>query len=491
MHRRATIAAVGLSALASLATGGEPLVPWPSGQAPSEAHVAQLVADALDLRDLERFEEYLEAWEKGEDSEHFLVRQEDIDGGAWDVDDLFVFGDALFGHEFRKEDGYADVAATVPFARVHDGPRGGIDTFSCAGCHSVGGPDGAGAATQNAFLFGDGDRLDTTLARNPPHALGLGFVQALAREMSDDLSWAVQQARDAAAATGQPVTVPLLTKDVSFGEVVVRPDGGVDTAALQGIDADLVVKPLGWKGNFVDIRRVTEDAARVHFGIQSHVLTERHQDAPDPAALGPGPDWFDPDADGKARELEEGTLTAVAVYLAAIESPVILPPHDDGLRDRWARGSAVFDEVGCDDCHRRSLTLLSTRWEEWPDTTGADPFEVDLIRDGEGPKSGNDVALFSDLKRHAMGPELADPHFEERLGVPTDVWLTRPLWGLAETAPYLHDGRAATIPEAIEAHGGEATASRDAFLALSDDDRANLHVFLLSLSRAPKVMVPL
>jgi CxxC motif-containing protein (DUF1111 family) len=62
---------------------------------------------------------------------------------------------------------------------------------------------------------------------------------------------------------------------------------------------------------------------------------------------------------------------------------------------------------------------------------------------------------------------------------------------LAETAPYLHDGRAATIPEAILAHGGEAQDSRDAFASLSAEERASLHVFLLSLSRTPKLRGPL
>ena len=85
-----------------------------------------------------------------------------------------------------------------------------------------------------------------------------------------------------------------------------------------------------------------------------------------------------------------------------------------------------------------------------------------------------------------MGPELADPH-PDSTGLPRERFLTRPLWGLAETAPYLHDGRAATIPEAIEAHGGDAAASRDAFRELSPRQRASLHVFLLSLTRQPRV----
>jgi CxxC motif-containing protein (DUF1111 family) len=314
-------------------------------------------------------------------------------------------------------------------------------------------------------------------------------VQALASEMTDELQWARTEALERAATTGSPIAVELTSKEVAFGELVAHPDGTVDTSRVTGVDADLVVKPFGWKGTFPTLRRVIEDAARVHFGVQSHVLAQSFKEDPDPALLGPGPDWWDPDGDGVQRELEEGALTAGAVYLAMLESPVMVPPASAELLDRWARGDASFDAIGCGDCHRRSLVLWSTRWEEHPDTTGGPPVELRLDRDGEGPKSSSRVWLFSDLKRHAMGPALADPH--EGAGLPTDVWLTRPLWGLAESAPYLHDGSAATIPEAIVAHGGEAEAAREAFVALTAEEQADLHVFLLSLTRTPKPRVAL
>ncbi len=35
-------------------------------------------------------------------------------------------------------------------------------------------------------------------------------------------------------------------------------------------------------------------------------------------------------------------------------------------------------------------------------------------------------------------------------------WKTPPLWGVRDSGPYLHDGRAITIEEAIEWHGGES-----------------------------------
>jgi CxxC motif-containing protein (DUF1111 family) len=180
-------------------------------------------------------------------------------------------------------------------------------------------------------------------------------------------------------------------------------------------------------------------------------------------------------------------LTTAASYLAMLETPVIIPPTDAGLRDRWANGSALFARVGCEGCHRRELVLVDPNWRETSDTT-AGVVVISLFGDGDPPRGTKEVTLFSDLRRHAMGPRLADPHDNER-GLGRDVFLTRPLWGLAETAPYLHDGRAATIPEAILEHGGEAQAARDAFAALSPAEQADVHIFLLSLTREPKVRV--
>src|SRR5262249_21772120 len=105
-----------------------------------------------------------------------------------------------------------------------------------------------------------------------------------------------------------------------------------------------------------------------------------------------------------------------------------------------------------------------------------------------GDKTPYLVQLFSDLKRHDMGPALASPLPQGK--IPARVFLTRSLWGVAETAPYLHDGRAPTVHDAIVLHGGEASAARTAYLALDEHARAALRVFLLSLSRQPKLFVP-
>ncbi|MEP7123982.1 MAG: di-heme oxidoredictase family protein [Byssovorax sp.] len=484
----ARLAAVVLLA-GALAPGGEapsPVTPWPHGAAPSAAELDRLLDDAKTIEERERFEEFLAASEINEDSDHLPITQEDVDADVYDKKILFQFGDEFFSHQFTHANGYGD-GSFKTMKRVHTGVRGGLDTFSCAGCHSLGGPDGAGSPTENAMIQGDGDHADSALVRNAPAMLGVGMVQALGAEMSHELQFERQTALDQAKSTGKAVSLALTTKGISFGALVVQPDATIDYSALDGVDFDLVIKPFGRKGTISRLRRFVEDAARLHFGEQSHILALGYQKKPDVPHLGPGPNWYDPDNDGRQRELEEGILTTVASYLAMLEVPVVLPPADPGLRDRWANGSALFDSVGCSSCHVRQVPLLYTLWHETSDTTAGEVV-INLFTDGDEPRGTNLVEVFSDFKRHDLGPGLADPHDEEHK-LPRSVFLTRPLWGLAETPPYLHDGRAPTIPDAILAHGGDAQPERDAFAALPPDDQADLHLFLLSLTREPKVRV--
>jgi hypothetical protein len=99
-----------------------------------------------------------------------------------------------------------------------------------------------------------------------------------------------------------------------------------------------------------------------------------------------------------------------------------------------------------------------------------------------------DVPLFSDLKVHFMGKLLSDDYPQ-----PVDVapyasppghYVTRVLWGIRDSDPYLHDGRARTLREAIELHGApdsEAAPAAAKFAALSAAEQQSLIDFLESL----------
>ena len=61
-------------------------------------------------------------------------------------------------------------------------------------------------------------------------------------------------------------------------------------------------------------------------------------------------------------------------------------------------------------------------------------------------------------------------------------WRTTPLWGMRNSAPYLHDGRASTLDDIIAAHGGEASEIRERYRSLTSKQRLTLKAFLNSLA---------
>ena len=92
--------------------------------------------------------------------------------------------------------------------------------------------------------------------------------------------------------------------------------------------------------------------------------------------------------------------------------------------------------------------------------------------------------MFADLKRHDMGPGLAED-FALVDAQTNREFTTAKLWGVADSGPWLHDGRALTLSDAILAHGGEAQAARDGFDGLADDEREAVLAFLRTL-RTPQ-----
>ena len=98
------------------------------------------------------------------------------------------------------------------------------------------------------------------------------------------------------------------------------------------------------------------------------------------------------------------------------------------------------------------------------------------------------MRAYTDLLIHDMGPALADGiNFGSPQASPSSPlangqeWRTQPLWGVSLFPPYLHDGRAATIDDAIRMHGGEASASTEDYLGLTQAERDDVLTFLKHL----------
>jgi hypothetical protein len=293
---------------------------------------------------------------------------------------------------------------------------------------------------------------------NPPFLFGSGGVELLAAEMTGDL-----QALAAEAEASPGTQIPLVTKGVEFGSIVFR-DGVLDTSEVVGIDGDLVVRPFGRKGEFPTVRAFDIEAMPFHFGMQPVETVGEDVDA---------------DSDGVTNEIGIGDISALHIFNTTLQRPEVV--EEPGFEE----GYALFQQIGCAACHRPELTTdsryLVYSYPEDPVAPGsAEYYRVDLTGVPGFAASDSDgviVPLFADLKRHDLGADLA-----ESFGSELDaLFTTARLWGVADTAPYLHDGRATTLAEAILWHAGEAQDARDSFAALTDAEREALLALLGSL----------
>jgi len=374
----------------------------------------------------------------------------------------------------------------------------GLDAQSCNECHGfvsqatrppILGLAGVGGAVQNAIIMpsmidvadsfdnrtqyaaGHVPDLDLNVDgvadfngrfANPPFLFGGGGVELLAKEMTYDL----QQLKAAAEAAPAGAVVSLDTHGVNFGYIVSQGGGSVEIHN-QGVDHDLVIKPFGRKGDAFTMRDFDRGAMQFHFGIQPEELF--------------GDD--DADGDGVSREVTIGEMSALHIF--DVSNP---RPHADPLTSQAQLGKGVFNTIGCTMCH---MPKLVTQHRQVPlsypevanDPTANIYYAVDLTKAGfnldpNGP--GVVVPLYSDLKRHYMGPDLEET-FERAGEIPQGNFITARLWGIADTEPYLHDGRATTLHQAISLHGGEALGVRNNYMALPTAYKEALLAFLRSL----------
>ena len=411
------------------------------------------------------------------------MSQDDIANDRISPSMLRRMGGLVFSTPFTKLDGHGhgpvsahqpDLLETRPtlqgngtFLRVN-----GLDAQTCMECHSVlsnavvpfrFGVGGVGSASSNAMFKPlwidptDGGKENFTgRFINPPFLFGSGGVELLAKEMTLDLQQLKTQAQQS---PGTHVT--LVTKGVSFGSISCQQDGTCDTSQVEGVDADLVVRPFGRKGEFATVRAFDVGAMEFHFGMEPVEL------------VGEG---VDRDGDGVINEVSIGQISALHIF-----NTTLTPPLMDLSRNAQD-GQELFEQIGCADCHIPALTttspILTYSFPEVPTDPTANVFySVDLTAYPaffeEAEQGGLLVPLFADLKRHDMGAELAESFGEE-------------LAAQFTTAPYLHDGRALTLTEAIALHGGEAQEARDEFMQTLDaQEKETLLAFLRSL-RTPR-----
>jgi CxxC motif-containing protein (DUF1111 family) len=194
---------------------------------------------------------------------------------------------------------------------------------------------------------------------------------------------------------------------------------------------------IGWKAEKISVMHQVADALEADLGVTTSII--------------PGP--------GGEAELSDDDVLDLTTYMRLLGAP----PRRNETDPQIVQGEAIFNTVGCANCHAPAVTTGNTH-----------PF-LELRNQPIHP--------YSDLLLHDMGENLAD-----NSGQPTaSEWRTPPLWGVgllgtvSSHTGLLHDGRAASVLEAVLWHGGEAQAVRDAVVALSAAERDALVAFVGSL----------
>jgi CxxC motif-containing protein (DUF1111 family) len=207
---------------------------------------------------------------------------------------------------------------------------------------------------------------------------------------------------------------------------------------------------FGWKSQHATLLTFGADAYRNEMGITNDVF-------PQEVAFGITPEQMracdripDPEDVRDPRTRRRG-IDNFATFMRLL-APIERTERTDAVR----AGELVFAAIGCATCH---VPVLET-----------------------GPSANplfhrKRVELFSDLLLHDVG---TGDGIKQGVAATNEI-RTPALWGLRLRRPFLHDGSAGTIDEAVRKHAGEALLAVRGFERLSDEDRAALLAFLRSL----------
>ena len=358
-----------------------------------------------------------------------------------------------------------------------------FNASSCVECHNQGGVGGGGPAGNNVTVYSLAKPHPNRLPQSGvvhAHAINTAFQETL-RHVHPSLP-ARPSISSAALTRHGDVSITQRNTPALFGDGQIDAINDDDiiarerrnaTARAVGLDharrskikgrvarlADGRIGRFGWKLEFAALGDFVKAACANELGLSN---PGRAQATP----LG------HPEYSAKGVDLTDEQCGLMADFIRGLAPPFEAIPHDSQLVDQARAGKSLFRSIGCADCHSETL----------------------------GPAQG----LYSDLLLHDMGSGL-----EGRAGYaasPTDApsdnndsddsrqpspseWRTAPLWGVADSAPYLHDGRAPSLEEAIQLHGGEASGVSEAFNALTPADKLSIISFLKSL-RAPAESAP-
>lgn len=219
-------------------------------------------------------------------------------------------------------------------------------------------------------------------------------------------------------------------------------------------EVDGGVGKFGWKGQFASVDEFVAVACAVEMGLTNPLVaqqTPRRHRADESAAL----------------DLDQQQFDSLVAFVETLPRPQQVLPESADEQSRVAHGEALFTEVGCADCHPSSIGGV--------DGVYSDFLLYSLEDDPNGGGGG-------------YGPPVPEPEpWPEDIPIATE-WQTPPLWGIADSAPYFHDGASKTLEAAIIRHRGAAKHVTKRYLRLDRTNQAAVIAFLQTL-KAPQTAV--
>jgi CxxC motif-containing protein (DUF1111 family) len=401
-----------------------------------------------------------------------------------DVSDVKT-GEVLFKHEWQPYD---------PLCNGGDGLGPVFNAKSCVACHNQGGVGGSGDVTHNVTTFLVMTADGAPLREGVVHAFATSPKYLETLQQVDPSFPAISQPKleqivavSGIASTGKgggiltfPSNVRLSQRNTPslFGAGLIDtiPDRviianerqerlrhGMATSDSETMPVGRALRlgngqigRFGWKAHTAHLAGFVQAACANELGL-GNPGREQPQSLAD--------SLYKP----KSMDLTQQQCDQLTAFVASLPRPQERPHASVNEQAQAVTGKALFTNIGCANCH--------------------------------SPNLGSVEGIYSDLLLHRMGPTLEGGSAYYGVVTPTattptgpvdslsarplaDEWRTPPLWGVADSAPYLHDGRAATLADAITMHGGQGASSAQRFERLSDWERQQVLAFLRTL-RAP------
>jgi hypothetical protein len=300
--------------------------------------------------------------------------------------------------------------------------------------------------------------------RNPPTLLGAGLIDRIPDRVLEEV--AAEQARAAEKA--------LKAKGGREQEPVCSlfdPQMGQSSRPLAGRVARLKdgrIGRFGWKSQVATLREFTLQACSTELGLEV------------PGFARAAPPWKK-DYKAPGLDLSAEQCDQLTRFVDSLPKPGQRPGETPQHTEEIAAGRKLFSDTGCTVCHRPKLGDVDGIYS---DLLLHDMGQL-LSNSGSYSTSTNFVSSDEDqdpLPVKAPNEPRVTKEQPPRLGVAAREWRTPPLWGLRDTAPYMHDGRADTIAVAVALHGGEGTPAAQAFFKLAPRERQQVELFLQSLA---------